>query len=288
MNALTEPIYFIDKSFNSENISNYHLSLQVYLKGFSFCILDRDNNKFVALGHYFYEHLISYKKLLEIIDRVFQNNNILKLPFQHVKVIFATPKFTFIPSAFYNESNKKEVFEFSHKIARFEELYTNYIYSNSTYVVYTIPGFIKNWILEKLPSATIYHQSIPLIEEILLKNKTTLIKERVYVNIYPSFFDVAYISNGNLKLFNSFVYQSNTDFQYFLLNVFDQLKLSSIEVPAVFSGFVSKVDDKIEQSKKFIKNITYLEKPSHFEYSFDFNSIEDHYFTNMINLYQCG
>ncbi len=285
---MTEPILFVDKSFNSKNISNYHLSLQIFLKGFSFCVLDRENNKFVALGHYYYEHLVSYKKLLELIERVFQSSELLKLPFQHVKVLFATPKFTFIPSAFYEEDKITDIFEFSHKIAKFEQLYTNYIYSNSTYVAFAIPSFIKDWIENSLPTAKIYHQSIPLIEEVLLKNKTSLVSKSVYVNVYHSFFDVAYIEKGNLALFNSFAYTSITDFQYFLLNVYDQLKLSSADVPTVFSGFISKADVKIEYSKKFIKNISFLQKPSHFQYSFDFNSIEDHYFTNMINLYQCG
>lgn len=288
MNILTEPVYFIDKSFNSKNISNYHLSLQVFLKGFSFCILDRENNKFVGLGHYYYEHITSYKKLLELIDRVFQYNEILKLNFEHTKVIFATPKFTFIPAPFYSTEQTKELFEFNHKIAKFEKLYTNYIYSNSTYVVFAIPEFINNWIDERLPNAKIYHQSIPLIEEILLKNKTTLIQKSIYVNVYHSFIDIAYISDGSLKLFNSFAYQSSTDFQYFILNTFDQLKLSPVEIPTFFSGFIGKSDLKIENIKKFIKNMTFLQKPSHFQFSFDFNSIEDHYFTNMINLYQCG
>jgi len=285
---LTDPIYFIDKSFNAKNISNYHLSLQVFLKGFSFCLLDRENNKFVALGHYYYEHLVSYKKLLEIIERVFQSNEILQYNYEHVKVIFATPKFTFIPSTFYLPETAAEFFDFNHKLARFEVLETNYVYSNSTYVVFAIPDFIKDWIHQQLPKARIYHQSIPLIEEMLLKNKNSLVNNSVYVNVYHSFFDIALMEKGQLKLFNSFAYQSATDFQYFLLNTFDQLKLSAVDVPTIFSGFISKADPKIEQSKKFIKNINFLEKPEHFQYSYEFNNIEDHYFTNMINLYQCG
>lgn len=288
LNVLTEPILFVDKSFNSKNISNYHLSLQIFLKGFSFCVLDRENNKFVALGHYYYEHLVSYKKLLEIIERIFSASELLTLPFQHVKVMFATPKFTFVPSAFFDNNKAGEIFEFSHKIAKFEHLFTNYIFSNSTYVIFAIPSFIKDWIENTLPTAKIYHQSIPLIEEVLLKNKSSLVSKSVYVNVYHSFFDVAFIEKGNLTLFNSFAYTSTTDYQYFILNVYDQLKLSSAEIPAIFSGFISKADPKIEQSKHFIKNISFLQKPSHFQYSFEFNGIEDHYFTNMINLYQCG
>jgi hypothetical protein len=66
------------------------------------------------------------------------------------------------------------------------------------------------------------------------------------------------------------------------------LKLSPTEVPVLISGIIKKDDSKIEFLKKYIKNLDYLNKPYHFDYSFGFEDIPGHYFTNMINLYQCG
>lgn len=282
------PIFFIDKSFDAQNISNYHLSLQVFLKGFSFCLLDRQKNKFVALGHYYYQPLVSYAKSLELLEKKLQENELLSLPFVHIKIIFDTPKYTFIPSSFFSEETKKELFEFNHLLEKRECLLTNYLFSNSNYVVFSIPEYIKDWIEKNMPTAKIYHQSVPFVEEILLNTKAIGQKEAVYVNIHHSFIDVAFIKNSSLQLFNSFDIQSMNDFRYFLLNIYDQLKISPTDVPIIFSGFVRKNDEKVEQIKKFIKHVHFFVKPSYFHYSFHFENVEEHYFTNMLNLYQCG
>lgn len=285
---MTTPVFFIDKSFDAQNISNYHLSLQIFLKGFSFSLLDRQKNKFVALGHYHYPPLVSYSKALELLEEKFQENGLLALPFVHTKVLFDTPKYTFIPSSFFDEATKEELFKFNHSLERNECLITNYLFSNSNYVVFSIPNYIKKWVEEKMPNAKIYHQSVPFVEEIMLNTKAIGQQDTIYTNIHHSFIDIAFIKNSSLQLFNSFDIQSMNDFQYFLLNIYDQLKISPTDVPIVFSGFVRKNDEKVEQIKKFIKHLRFFSKPLHFHYSFHFENVEEHYFTNMLNLYQCG
>jgi len=285
---LVENYRFIDKTFDSTHIAQYHLSLQVFLKGFSFCILDRERNKFIAIGHYYFERIISYRSLLDEVEQIIANDEVLNQNYIHVKLIFSTPKSTFIPSAFYNASKIEEYFAFNHKKSHFEILDVNYIYGNSTYLIYAIPHFIKEWFERKYVAIKIYHQSIPLIEELLLKNKLGGLNSSLYLNIYPDFYDLVYLEKGNLTLYNSFTYSNKSDFQYFLLNTIDQLKLSPIEVPLIITGLVQKNDPIIESTKLFIKQIDYLNYPSHFDYSFGFNQLPQYYFTNMLNLYQCG
>ncbi len=283
-----EQIKFIDKSIDLNNINNYHLSLQVYLKGFSFCLLDRDKNRFLSIGHYHFDKITSYNILLAEIEEIFISEEILKQNYQHVKLIFVTPKYSYIPSPFFDKNEINNLYSFNHKIAQGDELNSNYIYGNSSYVIYTVPGYISSFFKERFNKIKIYHHSCPLIEEILLKDKLSLVKYRVFLNIMPEIFDIIIIENEKLKLFNTFAYSSITDFQYFVLNTFDQLHISPLDIPLSVLGVVDRDDIKIENLKKYIRNINYFEKPSHFEYAYGFNDIPDHYFTNLINLYQCG
>jgi hypothetical protein len=285
---LIEQIKFIDKSFDLENINNYHLSLQVYLKGFSFCLLDRERNKFIALGNYYFDKITTYTILLNEIEEIFNNEELLKQNYQHVKLLFATPKYSYIPSPFFDSKQIENLFEFNHKKKHDDEIHSNYIFGNSSYTVYSVPRFIETFFKDKFPNLKIYHHSCPLIEEILLKEKLNTPKPRVFLNILPDIFDFIIIEEGKLKLFNSFAYNSNTDFQYFVLNTFDQLSLSPIDIPVSIMGIIKRDDIKIENLKKFIRQINYYSKPTHFEYAYGFNDIPDHYFINLINLYQCG
>ncbi len=285
---MIEQFKFIDKSFDSEYINNYHLSLQVYLKGFSFCLLDRERNKFIALGNYYFDKITSYNILLNEIEEIFQNEKILAYNYQHVKLLFATPKYSYIPSPLFDKNELENLYSLNHKILMGDKLHTNYIYGNSSYTVYSIPEYIERFFVNKYPNLKLYHHSCPLIEEILLKDKLSSKKHKAFLNILPDIFDFVIIEDGKLKLFNSFAYNSETDFQYFVLNTFDQLNLSPIDIPLSIMGIIKRDDIKIENLKKYIKNINYFNKPAHFEYAYGFNDIPNHYFINLINLYQCG
>lgn len=285
---MIEQIKFIDKSFDLEHINNYHLSLQVYLKGFSFCLLDRERNKFIALGNYYFDKISSYNILLNEIDEIFKNEEVLKPNYQHVKFLFATPKYSYIPSPFYDKDEIKSIYSFNHKLKKGEKLHSNFIYGNSSYAVFTIPDYIEDFFKQKYQNIKFYHHSSPLIEEILLKDKLSTQSNKVFLNIMPDIFDFVIIENGKLKLFNSFTYNSETDFQYFVLNAFNQLNLSPIDIPVSIMGVVKRDDIKIDNLKKYIKQISYFSKPAHFEYAYGFNNLPDHFFINLINLYQCG
>ena len=284
---MIEQIKFIDKSFDLDNINSYQLSLQIHMKGFSFCILDRDRNKFIALSNYFYNKINSYNILLEEIKNIYNTDDLLKLNFNHVKLLFTTDKYTYIPAPFFDNNEIESVFSFNQELKKNETLLTNYTYGNSSYTIFSIPNFIKDFFTNKHTDLNIYHHSTPLIEEVLLKEKLTTNNSKVFLNILPNIFDLVIIENGRLKLFNTFTYNTNNDFQYHILNTFNILSLSPLTTQVSITGIIKHNDIKIETLKKYIKQIKFLNKPTHFTYSYEFNNIPNHYFSNLINLYQC-
>lgn len=281
-------IHFIDKSFDYVDVSRYHLSLQVFLKGFSFSVLDRERNKYVALAHYPFRKITSYRTLVRQIDDVFANEPLLQCQFSHVKLLFATTNYTFVPSAFFFKGEERQWYMFNHDLQAGEELLDNYIFGNSSNVIFSMPAVVANFFRTKYPSVRIYHQSVPLIEELMLKSKIGNGEKHVLVNVLPDFFDFVLIDNGEILLYNTFAYKSVDDFMYFFLNAIDNMKLSPLTIPVSICGIVSSTDAILESLKEYIRNISYFVKPAHFEYAYGFNEVPSHFFTNMINLYQCG
>jgi hypothetical protein len=285
---LSDQIHFIDKSFDFNDTKQYHLSLQVFLRGFSFSVLDRSKNKYIAIGHFVFDKITSFRACISQIDTIMANEPLLKIPYQHVKLLFATSRFTFVPSSFFDKQQINTWFEFNHEKVNSETILDNYIFGNSTYTVFGVPTIVIQYFKERFPFVKIFHQSVPMIDELMLKSKQDDDSTKVFLNIYSTFFDFILMEKGNLKLYNSFNFQSVTDFNYYFLNVFDKLKLSPLDIPVFISGIIAKDHEIIESVKKYIRQTGYLEIPSHFEYAYGFNDFPHHYFTNMINLYQCG
>ena len=281
-------IHFIDKSFDYVSVDKYHLSLQVFLKGFSFSVLDRERNKYVALAHYQFNRITSVRTLARQIDGIVAAEPLLQCPFKHVKLMFCTPDYTFVPAAFYSDDDKTVWFDFNQEQKRDCELMSNYIFGNSSYVVFGLPKVLAAVLRERFSAVRFYHQSVPLIEELTLKSKLEGEGKRVLVNIMPAFFDFVLIEDGEITLYNTFSYKSTEDFNYYFLNAIDNMKLSPLNTQVSVCGIVPTDRPVLESMKEYIRNINYFVRPGHFEYAYGFNDVPSHYFTNMINLYQCG
>lgn len=285
---MLQNIHFIDKSFDYVNVDKYHLSLQVFLKGFSFSVLDRERNKYVALAHYQFNRVTSYKTAAKQIDAIADSEPLLQCPFRHVKLMFYTDAYTFVPSAFFTDNDKETWFKFNHDLPHGYELMSNYIFGNSSYVVFSVPTVLANVFRARFESVRFYHQSVPMIEDLTLRSKLDSGDKRVYVNLMPAFFDFVLVDNGEIALYNTFSYKSTDDFNYFFLNAIDSLRLPPMTIPVNVCGILPADSPILESMKEYVRNIGYFAMPSHFEYAYDFNDIPSHYFTNMINLYQCG
>lgn len=264
------------------------MSLQVFLKGFSFSVLDRERNKYVALAHYQFNRITSVRTLAKQIDGIVAAEPLLQCPFKHVKLMFYTPDYTFVPAAFYSDDDKNAWFDFNQELKRDSELMSNYIFGNSSYVVFGVPKVLAAVLCERFSSVRFYHQSVPLIEELTLKSKLESEGRRVLVNLMPAFFDFVLIEDGEITLYNTFSYKSTEDFNYYFLNAIDNMKLSPLNTKVSVCGIVPADSPVLESMKEYIRNIDYFVRPGHFEYAYGFNDVPSHYFTNMINLYQCG
>jgi hypothetical protein len=172
------------------------------------------------------------------VDELILSEPLLQQNYQHIKLIFATSRFTFVPSSFYSQQERDNWFAFNHDKINGEELETNYIYGNSVYTVFGVPVVVSKFFKTKYPAIKIYHQSVPLIEELMLKSKIEDKGTKVYVQLFATFFDFILMSDGALKLYNSFNYQTINDFNYFFLNTFDKLKLSPLETPVLLCGII--------------------------------------------------
>ena len=285
---MLQNIHFIDKSFDYVNVDKYQLSLQVVLKGLSCSVLDRERNKYVALAHYQFNRVTSYKTVAKQIDAIADSEPLLQCPFRHVKLMFYTDAYTFVPSAFFTDNDKETWFKFNHDLPHGYELMSNYIFGNSSYVVFSIPTVLADVFRARFGAIKFYHQSVPMIEDLTLRSKLESGDKRVYVNLMPAFFDFVLVDNGEIALYNTFSYKSTDDFNYFFLNAIDSLRLPPTTIPVNVCGILPADSPILESMKEYVRNIGYFAMPSHFEYAYDFNDIPSHYFTNMINLYQCG
>ena len=79
-------ISHIDPYLELNKAKSCHLSIQVNLDGFSFAILNLQEQKYIALEHYDIQNLNSYSNLAEKIDMIINQKELLQQNFVSTSV----------------------------------------------------------------------------------------------------------------------------------------------------------------------------------------------------------
>jgi hypothetical protein len=279
-------ICFIDKSFDPEQTNLYHLSIQISLDGFSFAILDIPKGKYTVLksSNFF---LKRPRLLLSKVTEVMDDDEHLKLKFKSIDIIYSSENFTLVPQAFFQQGAAEKFFGFNHEIERGYVLDKTLLPKAEAWCIYNIPENLKEFLALKFPKAIIRHNLYPLIEKSLKENRNFPDRKQVHLNFFRSYFELVVISGTKLLMCNQFNYSAESDVSYYVLYVFEQLKLPADSTELIFYGGIPQTNPIYQTFKKYIRKTSFAKPTSLFSYSYTFNQSPDHYFTTLLDLYKC-
>jgi hypothetical protein len=277
---------FIDKSFDQEQTNLYHLSIQISLDGFSFAILDIPKGKYTLLkstNFFLKRPRLLFMKVRELMAA----DEYLNLKYKSVDIVYSSENFTLVPQPFFQHSATDKFFGFNHEVEKGFSVDKTLLVHAEAWCLYTIPENLKEFLLLKFPKATIRHNLFPLVERALKENKNNPEGRQVHLNFFRTYFEVVVISGSKLLLCNQFSYGGESDIVFYVLYVFEQLKLAPDTTDLVFHGHIQKTDNVYLTFKKYIRKIGFARPTSLFNYSYTFHQHPEHYFTSLLDLYKC-
>lgn len=277
----------VDETLDFNLTLTYSLSIQIALDGFSFCVFDPVRDKFIALYHKSINRLDSIEEYCASIEKFVNTETIFTRKFKKVKVLYNSDNFSFVPTPFYDKSNNEKYLSLTSDVKSSEKLFTNILSNVDAVCVYTIEDKVIDTCLELFPNSRFYHQSVPAIETSLVtyKNKTKI--HKVIVDVSSQKIDLLVVKGRKLILFNSFNYKSDEDFSYFILLIYEQLKLSAEETELIFMGEIDKKDSTFTLIKKYIRHIKFEKFDDSFLYSYTLFDIPSYKFSNLFSLQKC-
>ena len=279
-------ICFIDKSFDPEQTNLYHLSIQISLDGFSFAILDIPKGKYTVLkstNFFLKRPRLLFMKVRELMTE----DEHLNLKYKSIEIVYSSENFTLVPQAFYQQGAADKFFGFNHEMERGFIVDKTLLTKAEAWCIFNIPENLKEFLVLKYPKATIRHNLYPLVERALKENRNFPERKQVHLNFFRSYFELIVLSGTKLQLCNQFGYSGENDISYFVLYVFDQLKLLPDTTELIIHGQMQQTDPIYQTFKKYIRKTSFARPTSLFNYSYTFNQLPDHYFTSLLDLYKC-
>lgn len=274
----------VDESFDLKFASEYHLSIQAGLDGFSFCVLHCSQNKFVVLQHIPFS-AANYSFLARKIETVFEQEPKITAAYQSVSVALSTDKATLTPKVFSDKSLLKSAANLAFELTRNEDILTRDLPGLNQQISFCYPKDLLALFSRKFNEFNITHLAVSNLLSALLQRDET--RNALLVHFGKKNINLIALQGSQIALFNSFYFKNESDFLYHTLNCCTKIQFDPQIDEMLVSGFVADDSSYIKQLKKYIGNVYFLKPPAEYRYSNIFEKVQKHQFVNLFTSGPC-
>jgi hypothetical protein len=277
-----------DETLNLNSTAMYQLSIEAGLSGFSYCILDSTRNKYIAVKHESASSDdLNNEEFIKKIEQFIDSDEYLNCKYKSVRFLLNTQKTTLVPEPLFDKTDLASFFSFNHSFSEAETLHYNHLKNAQTFNIFALPFHLVETIYMRFANAKLYHQASSLIENSLIRFKTKGNKQKVILQIFSDFFDILVLSHDKVQLYNNFSFRNPDECMYFIMYIYEQLKLDPETVELTACGDISKTTELFQKIKKFIRVVQMDKLNDQFLYSYIVNDIPQANFINLFNVYRC-
>lgn len=258
---MSAPIDLTDETFDPSRSKSYHLSLLVEGTNLSYAIFDTVSNKYVCLR---------------------TGAEPPQLNFKSATCAVAHPKFTLVPDALFDDESKESLLGFNHPVEAGEKIHSDVLHSLDARNLFTISRDLETKLRAQYPNIHFLHNATAFIEGLLMSNKNRSGKT-VFANFHPTYFEIVILENGELLFGNAFEYKTSEEIAYYMLFVYEQLRLNPEEVELILSGEIEKTAKEHSLLYTYIRHVKFAGLPDSLQYSYKFDDIQAHRFFSLLN-----
>lgn len=284
---ITQTVSKYDEVLQKTDSKNYKLSIQLSLDGFSFCIFNETQNKFLSIESHVLRNVKNIDGFCNIFQNFVQHHPWLNLSFKQVNILYECERSTLIPTPLYDEKEQENYIKLNFNVAEDQIIKTDKLVNVDAQKLYIVPKQIIDLANNLFPGHHLSSHASVLIESVLVLNKNQPALKRCFVNARNSYLDISITEGSKLLYYNAFNYKTKEDFIYYLIFVLEQLKLNPEDIELILSGFMDKNSKLFELVYKYVRNISFAQLTESFNYSYIFNDVPAHQYTNLLNLYLC-
>lgn len=279
-----------DKDFDVENLHQYNLHILSGNRDLQFTVSDSTNGNCLLIEDYALSRVKTYKELITILEDLFDNHQLLKAGFWNsIKIGIKNNKFSLVPSKLFDQGSLFDYLKLNCQVDKERDQLLYYKHLKSDVVnCFAVNKQLYNWYQSIYPNTKIgyVHQSSTLIEGVLAQISNYPVDS---VFLFVDRFKLHVVSSRNKKLeyYNQFSILKFQDYIKYIMLVFNGLKRSQQTTNVVMWGYIGKQSTHYHEFIKYIKHVSFGERPKFYKYGFVFDELQDHYYFDTYNLHLC-
>ena len=273
------PIIIQSDNFNIALANSYHLSIQLGISHFSYCLLNTTTFTYDYAKIY---TLSSVDDTAAEITEIINNDVIIKSEFSTQSVAFVNFPSTLVPSSLYKKEEAETILAFNTEVMG--KVLADTILSQKAHLIYSVPESILTIVSNFFPKAKQKAQESILIQQYSQFNNNT---EKAYLYLNQKKVIITLFKENKLVFNNSFDYLTKEDLLYFVLFSFEQLKLSTENIEVILFGSIEKDDEYFNLLYDYIRNLKLGKRPHQFTFPAEFDSLAEHKYFGLFTQVLC-
>ena len=282
-NKILPKVNFSPSSPNNLLTEKCHLSVEIGLSNFRFCLFDTLTFTYILLKEFEFKTKgisASCEKIADIIA----SESLLQKEFYSSSLALNEFPSTLVPTPFYKEEKNREILGFNHNV--YEEILSDKMQQMDAINIYSVPPELLNLIHKSFPNTQIKCKSSIFIEQLLLQNNS--VEAKVYASVKNNILEVSVIEENKLELHNSFSIDTKEDMLYFLLFSMEQLRLSPEKTELILLDDILKSDEKYNLLYQYVRNISFGKRSENLNFSKELESIKSHQYFCLFSQLLCA
>jgi hypothetical protein len=275
-----------DEKFDEENLHQYSLLIQLGPRDFQTCVVN-ESNRVLLLEDYVFNDVGSPTQQVQIVKELYDAHPLLMAGFwKSVTFSIKSNKFVQVPAQLFVEASAAEYLKFN---AHIEEAHDKILFCQNakldSVTVYVAPLPLYEWLtsIYKNASLKFIHQSTALIEGVLRiarKQKNTPLY--LYVDRFKMHILAA--KDGQLIYYNQFPIKHFADYVKYIMLVLTALGMDQQTSQVIMWGYIGKNSPHYHEFIKYIRNVSFGDRPDHLSFSYMFDELQEHHFFDLYSI----
>lgn len=240
-----------DPSFDTSQTQNYTLSIRLLPSGFCFAVFDNE------------------KKLIALVDTNLKANasddlpqceknisslDLLQHNFAHIHFLVDSNQYTLLPQPAFIAREQENIWKLNFStLAPNKVLQHDAIRLSGIENIYAIDKDLLNLLQNAFdPQPRLIHRLSVQITMAIMRNKQAN-RRQLFIHVNENYFDAILLDLGQVILANTYEYKTEDEFLFFVLNIFNQLKVDPYNTEVKVGGTTN--DSLIRQLSKYIENV---------------------------------
>jgi hypothetical protein len=279
-----------DDKFDVDSLHQYNLLIQVGPRDFQMTVIDSVSNRCLLLEDYILASVKSYNQLKDLLTELFEGHHLLTAGFwKKVRVSIKSNKFSLVPSGLFVKTALEDYLSLNSRVNTDSEkiLYYKHIQTDAI-CVFAVNKVLHDWFTSLYPNAELgfIHQSSALIEGVI-NYAAHHNSESMFLYIDRFKLHLVTLRDGKLEYYNQFVIKEFKEYIHYIMLVMKGLQRDQQSSEVVLWGYLGKESAHYNEFRKYIKNISFGDRPGYLQYGYVFDEIQDHQYLDLYSIHLC-